>query len=52
MNSYNQGVAGVATSLYASGDFLVRLAGCDTDGSRNCEKEIEQFWALSSKNST
>ena len=46
LNTYNIDIPsrGGREVMYKRGDFLVRLVGCELDGSRNCEKEFDQYY--------
>ena len=33
-----------SNGVYKEGDFLVRMAGCETTSKRDCEKELEPYW--------
>ncbi|KAI9812400.1 MAG: hypothetical protein M1832_000435 [Thelocarpon impressellum] len=48
MNSYSErpGVPAEPATLFAKGDFVVSLHGCDDDPARSCEEELRPFWAL------
>jgi mannan polymerase II complex MNN11 subunit len=47
MNSYSPESGSAAENgVYKDKDFIVRLAGCDTDPRRDCEKEMEPYWKM------
>ena len=47
MNSYSsQSKSAAEDGKYKEEDFIVHLAGCDTEPRRNCEKEMESYWKM------
>jgi len=47
MNSYGpESKAAGEDGKYEDEDFIVRLAGCDTEPRRNCQKEMEPYWKM------
>lgn len=50
MNSYSaESKSAAEDGKYKDNDFIVRLAGCDTELRRNCEKEMESYWRMVKK---
>ncbi|THC94404.1 hypothetical protein EYZ11_006133 [Aspergillus tanneri] len=50
INAYSRDSLGASTDgTYKEGDLVLRLAGCDTDTKRNCEKELEPYYRLWSR---
>lgn len=46
MNSYSIDIAsrGGKNAMYKDDEFVVRMVGCELDGGRSCEKEMDPYY--------